>query len=177
MTVNVIGLDPGPVPGMVTLHYVQHPAWSLESVHSYQCSAATAPKLLEFLLDEYRDAWAPGGGALPGWTAGGIERYAESNLKSKHRHGGLTARQEHELTVIAAGRGVRLGCLPASTVKTWASDRRMSKSGVWPAIPTKLVHARSAGQVALYWAVRAAGVPDPLSAKWAGPANCIESEC
>jgi hypothetical protein len=166
MTVNVIGLDPGPIPGIVTLHYIQHaprecsspggPRWSLESVHPYQCGAASAPKLLGLLLDEYGDDWA----------AGGIERYVQSNLKPKAAHGGLTARQEHELTVVAQAHGVHLGCLPAATVKTWASDRRMGKSGVWPGSPAKLVHARSAGQVALYHAVLSGGIPDPLSRAW-----------
>lgn len=156
MTVNVIGLDPGPIPGIVTLHWLSHPGWVLDAVHAYQCGAATAAKLLALLLDEYGDDWA----------AAGIERYVDTgNLKSKRDHGGVTVRQERELTAVAAEHGVRPGCLPAATVKTWASARRMKESGVWPAIPAKLEHARSAAQVALYWAVRNGGVPDPLSTK------------
>jgi hypothetical protein len=152
MTVNVLGVDPGPIPGIVTLHYLQHPAWALDAVHAYQCSAPAAPKLLALLLDEYGDCWA----------AGGIEQFVQGTVKTDK----VTARQIPVLMDVAAGHGLHLGCLPAGTVKPWATARRMASSGVWAQVPAKLPHARSAAQVALYWGCRNGGVPDPLSREW-----------
>ena len=153
MSISVIGVDPGPASGLVTLHWPNHaPAdiWGDPVIRAYQCSADSAPGLLLMLLAQHEN-----------WT-GQIEHFVPSNLPNSP----TTVRLENVLAGIAEECGVHLARHPMAAVKPWASDRRMMRAGLWgSAIPAKMVDARAAGRHALYCAVKDAGVPDPMSRK------------
>lgn len=157
MTICVLGLDPGPLTGVVVLSWelrrLPPRFWPPDDVLAEQWPAAEAEARLGALLKARAGTW----------RAGGIEAYRSGNIRSGQAHGGLTARQVPLLMAVAREHGLRLGCVPAGTCKPWANRRRMVASGVWEKVPAKLVHARSASQVAVYWSVRSGGIPDPLS--------------
>ena len=67
--------------------------------------------------------------------------------------------------LVSEGRGVRQIQRSAAEVKPWGTDLRLTKSGLL-AITKGMPHARDACRHALFAAV-SAGMPDPLSAKFA----------
>jgi hypothetical protein len=151
MTINIIGVDPGPATGILTLHWADLPdLWWPPVINAYQCSAATAPGLLNLLLDTYQD---------DGWTAGQMEHFVHGNLPNSP----VTVRLEDELGDVAEAWGLHLTRRPMATVKPWATEKRMKAAGLIAAIPAKMVDCRAAGKHAMQCAVRDADVPDPLS--------------
>jgi hypothetical protein len=163
MSINVIGIDPGPATGIVILSWDEPAGRKPDRVHAYQCGHGSAADLLRYLL-----------GRCANWAAGGIEEYRRTGGRSSRTasaaDGKITMDLIPVLSGIASGHDLVLSCRPAATVKPWATDSRMEKAGLRAAsprarsaIPAKMIDAYSAGQQALYTAVRDAGVPDPLS--------------
>lgn len=152
--VNIIGVDPGPATGILTLHWMPGEITWPPEIRAYQCSAGTAPKLLKLLLEQEV------------WTAGQIEHFVHGNLPNSP----TTVALENELADVAENWGLHLARRPMATVKPWASDKRMIAAGAWnkdpareSAIPAKMVDSRAAGRHAVYCAVNGAHLPDPLS--------------
>jgi hypothetical protein len=144
---NIIGVDPGPATGIVTLHWAPGVITWPPEIRAYQCSAGTAPKLLKLLLEQEV------------WTAGQIEHFVHGNLPNSP----TTVALENELADIAENWGLRLARRPMATVKPWASEKRLAAAGLIRAVPAKMVDARAAGRHAVYCAVNGAHLPDPLS--------------
>lgn len=156
--INVIGIDPGPATGIVTLSWPSdvYAVWWPPAVRAYQCNADAAPVLLEWLLTTQPAAWA----------AGGIEEFRRGRRAShltQPRDGKITADLVVTLREVARSHELVLACRPAATVKPWANDHRFTAAGLAGIIPAKMKDAVSAGQQAMYAACHDAGVPDPLS--------------
>lgn len=166
---RVIGIDPGPTPGIVALCY--HKRKNLIETGVIQCSWGLSETLLRAVLD---DADIP--------TLLQIEKFIVSTRASRSSHqgaGGLTRTLIPKLFgVFDEWRNVTINApeahllnsryfeRPAVRVKAWATDTRLEKVGLITA--TKgMSHARDAARHALFAAVRDGGIPDPLSKRGA----------
>lgn len=155
---RVIGIDPGPVPGLVELVYLNH---KLSDVHVVQCTANIAvPVFLTLLAERSATAWD---------TTVQIERFVigrRSSRSSTASAGEATRALIGALQHEAEGLGATCVLQNAGLVKPWATDERLDAAGVLAA--TKgMTHARDAGRHALYAACRVANHPDPLSKEFA----------
>lgn len=163
---RVIGVDPGPTPGIVVLDLEDSTdpelgRW-LNETSAFQCTANAAPSLVEWLLlDHYGPAILQ------------VEQFVASNRTPKVAHAGAS-RVTRDLVgqlrqvVEAHHRGVQSGQTgtfvqrSAGQVKPWASTERLAKARLLE--PTKgMAHARDAGRHALFAAVHDGNLPDPLS--------------
>lgn len=149
-----IGVDPGPVPGIVELRYLDR---RIVDVHVVQCTANAAVPLLTAMLAELSaSAWD---------TFVQIERFVvgrRSTRSATAAAGAITrdlvTRLEHEAEQLGASTVLA----SAAAVKPWATDARLEAAGLIAA--TKgMRHARDAARHALFAAVRDAGQPDPMS--------------
>jgi hypothetical protein len=158
--VRVIGVDPGPTPGMVLLRFNPGP---FAVAHVVQCTHLVAPTLFEALLEI--DPTTP--------TIVGTERFVigRRSARSKSAKAGEVTRdligrlqevwEAHDST--EQGRlGGRWFLRSAVQVKAWATDERLDAIGLLEA--TKgMTHAKDAARHALYAAVHDGKIPDPLS--------------
>ena len=141
---RVIGIDPGPVPGIVALDIE---AGRLRQHHVVQCTAQT----LELVVDALHET-APGSFVVEV----AIERFVARGRASTEQR--LTAEQ---VTTVAQ----RYACViarSASQVKPWATDTRLAAAGLLEAA-RGMRHARDAARQALFQAVTARHLTDPLS--------------
>lgn len=154
--VLVVGVDPGPIPGLVAIDF--HRDGSPHEVQVVQCSANAAEAVLQTLIL----ARAPRNGPMPVVQ---IERFVIGRGSMRSGAAGAETRRSVELLEIAARHSDANVCVrSASEVKPWATDERLDAAGLLEA--TKgMRHARDAARHALFCAVRVAGVPDPLSRK------------
>lgn len=151
--VRVIGVDPGPTPGIVLLRFNGGP---FAVCHVVQCNHGVAPALFETLLRI--DPTTP--------TIVGIERFVIGRKSMRSGAAGEVTRD-----LIGTLHEVAMGCNPgrglwklrsASLVKAWATDARLDAIGLLE--PTKgMGHARDAARHALFAAVHDGKIPDPLS--------------
>lgn len=148
---RIIGIDPGPVPGIVVL--------GGRVPHVVQCSHEIAPVLFGALL-----AW-------PGPALVQVERFVVGRASMRAgRHGAITRDlvetlrlvwEDHDST--PSGRlGGRFLQRSAANVKPWATDARLEAAGLLEACKG-MRHARDAARHALFAAVHDGGIPDPLS--------------
>lgn len=141
---RVIGIDPGPTPGIVVLDIVE--PGQLVNVDVVQCSAGLLYTVLAALQPV-----APGRRYLVA-----VERFVV--------RGRANAAQAMTRDQVAAIAGAQPGAIQrsAAMVKPWATDARLEAAGLAEA--TKgMRHARDAARHALFCAVHDAGLPDPLS--------------
>lgn len=153
-TAVVIGIDPGPTPGLVELVYAGE---KLIDVYVLQCDHRLAAGSLVRLLTEHPNVN----------TYVGIEQFVigrRSGRSTSAKAGAITRSLIGDLQAQAlADDQVQLVRLrSASVVKTWATDVRLAKAGLIAAT-VGMTHARDAARHALFTAVQDAGVPDPLS--------------
>ena len=151
MTVDlrVLGIDPGPVPGIVLLSYAEHRLVKAEAV---QCSASLAPAIIaELLTLNNTDTLVQTEQFVIGRRAARSST-ASAGAETREVIGEIRARWP--FTVLRT----------AGQVKPWATDLRLEAAGLLEA--TKgMRHAKDAARHALFCAVHDAGVPDPLSRK------------
>lgn len=149
MTVGptVIGVDPGPTPGIVVLGPDSRP-------EVVQCSAGVAVALVDALVDQ-----------APGTVLLAVEEFVvgpRAARSSSAGAGAVTRDLIGALAQLARDNEVVLVRYRAADVKPWATDRRLAAAGLVE--PTKgMRHARDAARMALYASVRDAGFADPLS--------------
>lgn len=159
---RVIGVDPGPVPGIVDLH-VEGP--TLLRVEAIQCTAGTAAELVEALLQSERHTS----------TLLQVERFVVGRRSGRSATAGAGAatrdligqlqRVVDSMSYAVTRESVHLIERNAGQVKPWATDTRLTAAGLLEA--TKgMRHARDAGRHALFAAVHDAGLPDPLSSRF-----------
>lgn len=161
----VVGVDPGPTPGVAVL-------WPSGTPESLQVSSPErALAVVRMLVAE-----APVD-ILPIETAGpeplarrrcvlAVERFVVGKRasRSKTSKAGETTRNlVGALEALAAELVVPIRLRSASEVKTWAlagSPNRIARAGL---APDGMTHAKSAAWHALFAAVHDCGFPDPLS--------------
>jgi len=150
----VVGVDPGPMPGICMLRY--WPSMVRPTSAVYQCNHPAAVDLVEHLL-------------LPGdRRVLAIERFV-SGPRSSRLNSPAAAQITRELIAALTSLRAVLACevvlRSAAEVKPWASETRLDACGL---IETTrgMPHARDAARHALHAAVWAAGQVDPLSPSW-----------
>jgi hypothetical protein len=151
----VIGIDPGPVVGIVRLQLNRLPGdVSLTGAEALQVT----PGLLTDVLNALGRSWRP---------VLAVERFVTGPraARSSTPSGGKAARDtlaRIQEWVLEAHWGL---CeRSASEVKPWATDTRLAAAGLLE--PTHgMRHARDGARHALFCAVKDYGLPDPLSAK------------
>jgi hypothetical protein len=153
--VIAVGIDPGPLPGIVSLKFVDR---ELVHVDVVQCSHELAPGVLQVVLPKTAE-WRP---------FVQIEKFVVSRRSSRSstpKAGEQTRLLVGSLQQSCQAVGVFPTLQPAVHVKAWATDARLEKAGLLEA--TKgMRHAKDAARHALYTAVKDGGQPDPLSKEW-----------
>lgn len=153
-TAVVIGIDPGPTPGVVALVYSGE---KLTDAYAAQVDHRLAATYLDRLIEEF-----PNVNIYVGMEQFVIGRRSgrSSSAKAGQITRSLIGLLEAQLLDDNEVQLVKLRS--ASVVKTWATDQRLAKAGLIAAT-VGMTHARDAARHALFTAVADAGVPDPLS--------------
>lgn len=162
------GIDPGPVPGIVELHVVDR---ALADVFVIQCTDRLAPSLLRSRVSLLSNTeW----GADVTFQ---VEQFVVSRRAGRSSSAGAgeqTRRLIGRLQEVVEERHslLDLHLRTASQVKAWAADERLQRA-VLGGRDTSLFlqtagmrHARDAARHALFAAVHAGALPDPLSKDW-----------
>ena len=151
---RVVGIDPGPVPGIVVL---DAQAGVLLGAEVLQCTAGLAPLLLEKLILDVPSLVATERfvvGRRAGRSAAAAAGARTRDLVGELRHVVDTEQRHH-------GRS-RWIDRSAGEVKPWATDARLDAAGL-AALTKGMRHARDGARHALFAAVRDGALPDPLS--------------
>jgi hypothetical protein len=152
--VCTLGGDPGDTAGLF-LGWWSLAARKLTGYRAWQCGANGALELLGWVLGDW--------GHLIG--AAGIEEF-RSGPKSVRLHGttaSSTARSVTAMAGLISEAGIAVSVRPAGTVKTWATDDRLARSGLLAATSGMPKHSRDAARHALFTACKDLGMRDPLS--------------
>ena len=155
---RVIGIDPGPTPGIVVLEYAGGQAVGRDVV---QCTSGIAPYLLGSILD---DAVVR--------TLVQVEKFVVSARSARSSSAGagavtrdLVGRLAGEVTDYGRRHpevAVEYAQRPAVGVKAWATDDRLTAAGLVE-VCKGMRHAKDAARHALYAATADGGIRDPLS--------------
>lgn len=159
MSAHVVGVDPGPVPGIASLLIGRG---RLTEVVVAQVSAELLPDVLRTLLERHRVR-----------TVIQVETFVVGKRSMRSGAAGAVTRDlvgQAAQTVIEFGRSrpdhaVHYAQRTASQVKPWATDARLVAAGLSSRC-SGMRHARDAARHALWAAVHDAGLPDPLSKEW-----------
>lgn len=143
MSTFVVGIDPGPTPGLVQLDIAGSTIISIEVL---QCTHRLLWTLLQ-ALDPDRAALLA------------VEKFVSRGRATSDQ--ALTRDQVGHLDALYPAAAVR----PAAQVKPWATDTRLEAAGLLEACKG-MRHARDAGRHALFAAVHSGLLPDPLSKDW-----------
>ncbi len=167
-TLRVIGVDPGPVPGIVVLDLdvlMDGSGRWLREVAALQCTANVAPYVVEALLLEHGDAALVAAEQFVVSGKSARVSNARDSAVTRDLVGALQQVVEAHHRGPVSGRTGIFVQRPAGQVKPWATEMRLAKAGLLE--PTKAMrHARDAARHALFAAVRDGGLPDPLSSRW-----------
>ncbi len=150
--VRVVGVDPGPVPGIVRLHVEDGrlvERWS----HAVQCSWPVAAEIVAMFTEPD-----------PRWSClVQVERFVIGRGSGKTGRDGAVARDlVGVLQQVAEDRGATFTQQTPARVKHWATDQRLAAARLLE--PTKgMRHARDAARHALFAAVTSGALTDPLS--------------
>lgn len=142
MNTRVIGIDPGPTPGIVRLELGQH---RITGVDVVQCSGSALWDVLQALTAD--------------WYV--VEKFVVRGRASRSSTPGAgeeTRGQIGALSRLFPGIVER----SASQVKPWATDARLDAAVLLEDLKG-MRHARDAARHALFAAVHDLGLPDPLS--------------
>lgn len=152
----VLGIDPGPLPGIVRLHLLtKQGKTTLISAEALQVT----PGVLTDVLDGLNTQTEIGAIALERFVVG--PRAARSSTPAA---GAATRDMVGVVTGWASEHRVPLYARSAAEVKPWATDARLEAVGLLE-LTKGMRHARDAGRHALFCAVKDYGLPDPLSRK------------
>jgi hypothetical protein len=155
----VLGVDPGPTPGIVRLTISSSRANSvpvIEHEDVVQCSSDVLVPVLNALIDFQQDTAFL---AYETFVTG--PRAARSSTPAA---GKATREMVGDLAYWATHHGIKSHARSASEVKPWATDERLDAAGLLE-LTKGMRHARDAARHALFAAVKEFGLPDPLSSK------------
>jgi hypothetical protein len=157
----VVGVDPGPVPGIVVLRTgLDRPV----NPSIFQCDPDSAPWLVREMLSDNTLTYDQRVLAVERFVVG--PRAARSSTAAAAR---LTRDMVGALVALGTALpAVRVTVRSAAQVMLWATDCRLDRVGLLTAT-TGMPHARAAARHALYATVADCGVPDPLSRKVRAP--------
>lgn len=155
-TVRVIGIDPGPVPGLVSIVLSDSPV-----IDVVQCTHRVAPDVLRFMLAQTDlptlvqiERFVVGRGSMKAGTAGTITRDLVGQLvEVTNVHREVVA----ETTLFQRS---------AAAVKPWATDTRLEAAGLDHHVKG-MRHAKDAARHAMFCAVHEKHAADPLLRRWA----------
>jgi hypothetical protein len=157
----VIGIDPGPIPGIVRLQLDAN--WVGATCNAFRVMDAQAlqisPDLIEPVLDMLAQDDQP---------VVAVERFVvgrRSALSSTPAAGARTRGMVGVVEAWADRNSVRCISRSAAEVKPWATDQRLAVAGLLEPLTNGMRHARDAARHALFCAVKDYGMPDPLSSK------------
>lgn len=161
MTRIFIGVDPGPVPGIVVLRV----DGASVTAHALQCTAGIAAALVDHLLADAVEATHHEYAVTGAGVVLAVEKFVVGKASMRSGRDGMVTRDlVGQLQRVAALRGVRYVERSASQVKPWATDDRLAHARLLE--PTKgMRHSRDAARHALFAAVHDGALPDPLSRK------------
>lgn len=150
----VIGVDPGPTPGICALLWVGQ---ALEDFRVLQINAPGCLGAIRWLSSSYAQR-----GVMVDAIA--VERFVvgRRSVVSSSRDAGQITRDM--VGAISAYGQSQVKLRSAAEVKPWATDERLKKAGLLSAV-LGMPHARDAVRHALFTAVADCGVVDPLSSK------------
>lgn len=152
--VLVVGIDPGPMPGLVALDY--YPDGSIHEARVVQCTANAAEEALRGLLISR---------ASQAYPVVQIEKFVvgrRATRSSTASAGAETRRMVELLAHVAEEFDAQVHIRSASEVKPWATDARLEAGGLADLVKG-MRHAKDAARHALFAASKNAGIPDPLS--------------
>lgn len=158
--VRVIGIDPGPVPGIVLLRFNRGPFGVAQVV---QCTHNVAPTLFEAMLRT--DPYTPTIVQIEKFVVGRRASRSSTAAAGEVTRDLIGALREVWADLDSTPRG-RLGGRwlqrAAGQVKPWATDERLDAAGLLDA--TKgMRHAKDAARHAIFAACHDGGITDPLS--------------
>lgn len=148
----VIGIDPGPLPGVVRL-LIDEGHGTLTDTQALQVTPDLIEPVLDLLL------------AKDDRVVVAVERFVagpRSSRSSTPAAGAATRDMIVEITRWTTAVGSPVHSRSAAEVKPWASDSRLDAVGLLE-LTKGMRHARDAARHALYCAVKDYGLPDPLS--------------
>jgi hypothetical protein len=150
----VIGIDPGPVPGIVRLLLLRTDTTALLDAQALQVTRGVLPEALSGLSRRSHHAVA-------------LERFVVGRRagRSTTPEAGIATRNMIGEVVAWARDRCPVHLRSASEVKPWATDARLEAAGLLE-LTKGMRHARDAARHALFCAVRDYGLPDPLSSSW-----------
>lgn len=156
----VIGIDPGPTPGIVALHDSTIPA-RRPAASVIQCDHDSAILFVRAILSTVDTGMA--GCRLPILA---VEQFVVGPRAACSRTPSAGAVTRNLIAALRQefAAAVHLRQRPAAAVKPWASDVRLAAAGLLDAT-RGMTHARDAARHALYAAVRDQLMYDPLSAR------------
>lgn len=152
--VTIIGIDPGPVPGLCSTHWRDG---ALEG----SCTMQSTPAEAAFILRQWLQPFPESPGAR---FVVQIERFVVGRRATRSSTAGageVTRDLVGQLQSVCADLDVKLVWLcNAAQVKAWATDERLKAAGLYV---RGLQHGRDAARHALYRAVAVGVTRDPLS--------------
>jgi hypothetical protein len=149
----VIGIDPGPTPGIVRLLLLRTDRTALLDAQALQVTPGVLPETLDGLAGRMRLATA-------------LERFVVGRRAARSATPAAGARTRDMIGQVTAWAGEHgaLHLRSAAEVKPWATDARLDAAGLLE-LTKGMRHARDAARHALFCAVKDYGLPDPLSRK------------
>lgn len=154
----IIGVDPGPTPGIVSRTFSQDQGRWLDDLAVFQCNADAAGFLVDALLC-HKSIYDRALVACEEFVVRG-----RSGRSSTPEAGKATRDLIGRLQQVASANDAPLILRRASDVKPFCSDDRLRAAGLYD--PTNgMRHARDAARHLLFAGMRDAGAPDPLRRK------------
>lgn len=155
----VIGVDPGPIPGVIRLQLIvdalgQQPS-RLIGAEALQVTPGMLLTVIDGICADTLSA------------AIGLERFVVGRRAARSATAAAGQRTRDMVGAVEAwaqARRVPVHTRAAAEVKPWAVDKRLYAAGLLD-ITAGMRHARDAARHALFCAVKDYGLPDPLSRK------------
>lgn len=167
--VIVIGVDPGPTPGTVGLLIEDDGKGPrITDVQLAQTSAGIVGLTVGGIVMRWQQG--PWGELRGAKVLIGVERFVSGHRAARSSSAGA-GRTTRDMVGVIERCGVELGAVvvqrTANQVKAWATDERLKASGI--EIPKGMTHTKDGARHALYAAVHAGHLPDPLSSTYKKP--------
>lgn len=175
----VIGVDPGPIPGIVGLLIEPVPGTLLTNritdLQLAQTSAGIVGLTIGGIVMRWKGAPNVGVTLIPdelreAAVLVAVEKFVVGQRSGRSSSAGAGA-ITRDMVGVVDRFGEEMGAVvvkrPAVLVKGWATDARLYKAGI--EMPTGMRHAKDAARIALFSACHAGYLPDPLSKAYRKP--------